>query len=404
MESNDKSVVFMKENGIKMNRRVLMVSTVAATIGSFNMDNIRILQKMGYIVDVAADFNDTSVWTKDRLRRFIHQLNEQGIEHIQIDFSRELLKISKHISSFNNIVKLLKERKYSFIHTHTPIASVIVRLAAYKTKTKVIYTAHGFHFYDGAPIKNWLIFYPVEKYLSGYTDVLITINKEDYKRACDKFKAKKTVYIPGVGVDIRKFALCKVEKAVKRRELGLRESDFVIISVGELNANKNHQVIIKAISKIDNKDIRYVIVGRGELYEQLRKLAKTLGIANQVILTGFRTDVNELLGMADCFAFPSKREGLGLAAIEAMATGLPLITSSSGGIKDYSIDGITGYSCGANDVDGFARKIAQLIFEKNSVKDRWEDYSRKNKKLARKYNIDIVHSTTEAVYIDIENC
>ena len=138
-------------------KRVLMVATVPSMIGQFNMNNIQILQEHGYIVDVAADFKDTSVWPAERVQRFKDQMEEMGIECIQLDFSRSPLKLNRHYQSYKETVKLIQERKYSFIHTHTPIASAIVRQAAHKTGTKVIYTAHGFHFYDGAPLKNMSI-------------------------------------------------------------------------------------------------------------------------------------------------------------------------------------------------------------------------------------------------------
>lgn len=158
-----------------MGKRVLMVATVSSMIGQFYMNNIQILLDMGYQVDVAADFTDVSVWPLERIAKFKDQMAEMGIECIQLDFSRSPLQLKRHYQSYKETVELIKNRHYSFIHTHTPIASVIVRQAAHKTGTKVIYTAHGFHFYDGAPLaplKNWLIFYPIERHFSRYTDVL----------------------------------------------------------------------------------------------------------------------------------------------------------------------------------------------------------------------------------------
>ena len=153
-------------------RRVLMVATVPSMIGQFNMNNIHILLDMGYEVDVATDFTNTSYWPNERIQKFKDDLSELGVKTYQIDFSRSLFMINRHIKSYKEIIELIKKRQYSFIHTHTPIASVIVRIAAHKTGTKVIYTAHGFHFYNGAPLKNWIIYYPIEWLLSWWTDVL----------------------------------------------------------------------------------------------------------------------------------------------------------------------------------------------------------------------------------------
>ena len=174
-----------------MNNRVLMVASVPSMIGQFNMDNIQILLGMGYKVDVACDFSDMSVWPKAKVMSLKKQMEESGVLCLQVDFSRSPLSIKRHLNAYKKIVRLLKENDYEFIHTHTPIASAIARLAAKKTHTKVIYTAHGFHFYHGAPLKNWVLFYPIEKHLSRYTDILITINKEDYNRAKEKFKSSQ---------------------------------------------------------------------------------------------------------------------------------------------------------------------------------------------------------------------
>ena len=144
-------------------KRVLMAATVPSMIGQFNMENIRLLLNMGYKVDVACDFNDTSVWPKERTQKLKKELAGMDVNCIQLDFSRNPINIKSHISSYRKAVNILKKGKYDFIHTHTPIASSIVRIAAHTAHTKVIYTAHGFHFYEGGPLKNWLLFYPIEK-------------------------------------------------------------------------------------------------------------------------------------------------------------------------------------------------------------------------------------------------
>lgn len=296
-----------------------MVATVPSMIGQFNMNNIRILMDLGYEVDVAADFTDRSVWTDEKVASFQTELESLGVEYYQLDFSRNAVDLGRHIKSYKEVLNLLKDRNYSFIHTHTPIASAIVRLAAKKMKIKVIYTAHGFHFYDGAPFKNWLIFYPIEKWLSKYTDILITINNEDYKRAEKKFHAKKTVYVPGVGVDTEKFSPNNSSRNRIRKELGLKDTDTMLLSVGELNVNKNHSSVIKAISGMN---ITYVIVGKGEKKEELEFLAKESGV--DLRLMGFRTDVADFYNAADAYILPSIREGLNVSLMEAMASGLPV--------------------------------------------------------------------------------
>ena len=317
-----------------MNNRVLMVASVPSMIGQFNMDNIQILLGMGYKVDVACDFSDMSVWPKAKVMSLKKQMEESGVLCLQVDFSRSPLSIKRHLNAYKKIVRLLKENDYEFIHTHTPIASAIARLAAKKTHTKVIYTAHGFHFYHGAPLKNWVLFYPIEKHLSRYTDILITINKEDYNRAKEKFKSSQIFYVPGIGVDIEKINMCCVDIEHKRTELGLKENDIMLLSVGELSERKNHEAVIRALNVLNNDKIKYFIVGKGQLKEYLENLISDMNLQNQVTLLGFRTDVLELCKSADIFIFPSLQEGLPVALMEAMACKTIVLCSAIRGNTD----------------------------------------------------------------------
>lgn len=381
-----------------MRKRVLMVATVPSMIGQFNMDNIRILLERGYRVDAAGDFTDTSVWPTERIQKFKDQMKEMDIECIQLDFSRSPLKIKRHIQSYKETVRLIQLRRYSFIHTHTPIASAIVRLAARKTGTKVIYTAHGFHFYDGAPLKNWTIFYPVEKYLSKYTDVLITINKEDYKRATEKFKAKKTVYIPGVGINTDKFNICNVDIKAKRAELGLKDEDFILLSVGEFSERKNQKVIIDALGKMKEQgtigNIVYLAVGKGDMQKKFEQLIKRYDLSDHVKLLGFRTDIDELCQTVNCFVHPSIREGLGIAPLEAMAAGLPLISADVNGIKDYTEDGISGCCIDPTDVDAMTAAIIKM---RDSL-ELQNKASNNNRIVAKEFDIKKSNSIMRKVY------
>ena len=198
--------------------------------------------------------------------------------------------------------------------------------------TVVNYTAHGFHFYKGAPFKNWLLYYPVEKICAHFTDVLITINKEDYALAQKKMKPKKVEYVPGVGIDVSKFADAVVDRDAKRDEIGVPRDAFVLLSVGELNGNKNHETVIKALAEINNPEIHYVIAGRGRKKDYLENLAEEKGV--KLHLLGFRRDIPELDKVADVFVFPSYREGLSVSVMEAMASGLPIVCSRIRGNTD----------------------------------------------------------------------
>jgi glycosyltransferase involved in cell wall biosynthesis len=308
-----------------------------------------------------------------------------------------MYKLKEIISSYIMVKKLVEKKNYDIVHCHSPIGGVICRLAANKLRKnglRVIYTAHGFHFFKGAPLKNWLFYYPVEKYLSRYTDILITINQEDYERAKRKFKAKKIEYVPGVGIDINKFQNVAVDKEKKRVELGIAKEAYVMLSVGELNENKNHSTVIRALKRVNNPNITYMICGQGPLEEKLKDLIKGLDLSSQVKLLGYRSDIPEILKVSDLFVFPSHREGLGLAAIEAMASGLPIITSNIHGIKDYSIDGVTGYSCSPNDFKGFASAIKKII----SNQEKTKDFVRYNKERVIEFSDDRVLERMDTIY------
>lgn len=333
--------------------KILYVTTVSGTMNAFLISHIKMLIDSGHNVDVA--FNIDHEISPD--------ITKLGCKVHQLPFNRSPLK-KDNFRAYKILKNIIISEGYDLVHTHTPVASVIVRLVCRRLyNVSVFYTAHGFHFYKGAPLKNWLMYYPIEKWLARYTDTLITINKEDYDRAKSKFKAKRVEYIPGVGLDIDKFKNVVVDKVGKRQELSLPEDAFVILSVGELNKNKNHEVVIRAIAKIKNPTIHYVICGKGPLESYLNNLAAELGVSKNVHLLGFRGDIPEICKVADVFAFPSLREGLGMAALEAMACGLPIITSNVHGIVDYSIDGETGYNCSPTDVDSFSKYIKNLYLD-----------------------------------------
>jgi glycosyltransferase involved in cell wall biosynthesis len=319
-------------------KKVLMVATVPYMIGQFNMNNIGILQELQYEVHIACNFKDRSSWTEKEVSEFIAALKERNIVYHQIDFSRSPFNIQKDIVSYKELKKLVKSEKYEFMHCHTPVGGVIGRLVAHEAGIKVIYTAHGFHFYNGAPKKNWLLFYPVEKMCSRWTDVLITINKEDYVRAKNKFYAKKTIYVPGVGIDTQKFNSGLINSDEKRNELGLKPDEYMFLSVGELSKRKNHEVVIRALSKIKNQNYKYFIVGNGNLKEHLMDIIKELGLLEKVFLLGYRTDVSELCQAADVFVFPSHQEGLPVALMEAIACKTFVVCSSIRGNKDLVLD------------------------------------------------------------------
>ena len=225
--------------------------------------------------------------------------------------------------------------QFDGIHCHTPMAGALARLAANANGTKpVLYTAHGFHFYKGCPLKNKLIYQTAETFLARYTDAQITINREDFA-AAQKFPLRgKAYYVPGIGVDVKKISSVQVDRATKRAELGIPQDAFVFITVGELITRKNQELLIRAFSNANVTNAQLLICGSGREKEHLEQRMQELKIADKVHLLGFRRDIYELLKCSDAFVFPSKQEGLPVALMEAMAAGLPCIASRIRGNVD----------------------------------------------------------------------
>jgi glycosyltransferase involved in cell wall biosynthesis len=342
--------------------KVLFVATVVKKhIKVFHLPYLKWFKKNGYETHVCAS-ND-----------YENKLD------CEIPYCDNFFDLPFRRSPFNpNNIKVYKELKgiidsneYDIIHCHTPMGGVLTRLAAHNARskgTKIIYTAHGFHFFKGAPLMNWLLYYPIERMLAGFTDVLITINKEDYLRASSSFKAKKVEYIPGVGIDTGRYSGQIVNDFEKRRELGIPKNAFAILSVGELNRNKNHEVIIKALAKIKDPNTFYMICGQGDYENYLTKLADSLGVKDRVIFLGFRNDLSEIYKVADMFAFPSYREGLSVSLMEAMASGLPVVCSNVRGNSDLIEDQKGGYLTEPNNIYEFAQKIIKLKNDKSLSK------------------------------------
>ena len=331
--------------------KILYVTTISLTMNSFFKPHIQMLVDEGNQVDIACNYSELAL---DELYTTL------GCKEYQIDFSRSPLSFD-NVKAYRQLDKVIGKGGYDIVHCHTPNASVITRLVCKKFRKqnglKVFYTAHGFHFYKGAPMLNWVLYYPIEKFCSRYTDKLITINQEDYTVAKNKFRAREVCYVPGVGIDLSRFEGITVDRVEKRKEIGVSEDAILLLSVGELNKNKNHQVIIQAMAKLKNPIIQYVIAGVGDKIDYLVEMSQELSLDKQVHFLGYRKDVPELNYVADIFCFPSLREGLGLSAIEAMACGLPLLTSNIHGINDYSVNGKSGFKYSPNDVNGFAKGI-----------------------------------------------
>lgn len=341
-----------------------MLASVASMIDQFNMSNIDLLQKMGYDVDVACNFKEGNTCSDKRIGKLRKRLAEMQVRCYQIDFARNIKHMRQNMRAYRQVEELMQREHYAFCHCHSPIGGVVARIAGHRTKTRVIYTAHGFHFYKGAPLLNWLAYYPVEELLSHWTDVLITINHEDYELAQKKFKMKKLVYVPGIGVDTYREDLSQEAKNVKRDELGIPRDAFMITNAAEFTPNKNQKTVIEAIEKLNNPNIYFVMCGIGEKKEELECYVKEHGLGEHIRFLGFRNDLHEILQTSDCFVLSSFREGLSVALMEAMAEGLPVICGRIRGNVDLVEDGKGGILVNPKNVDEFVWAIKQVMLIK----------------------------------------
>ena len=341
--------------------KILFISNISNRITTFVTASIAAAH------DLDIDFYQAANWQDADPSQITNDEKNYCIRIENVPISRNPLSKS-NLSAYRKLVEFIKRENIDYIHCNTPTGGVLGRLAGKKCKVKkVIYQAHGFHFYKSAPMKNWLVYYPVEKWLAHYTDALITINSEDFKLSKSKFKLRKNgkvYYVPGVGIDTTQYNLSSKVRENKRLELGLGENDISLISMGDLIDRKNYDTAIRALAEANEPKLHYFICGKGPEEEKLKALAESLGVAKQIHFLGFRSDIKELLAAADIFLFTTKQEGLPRSMMEAMASGLPCIASKIRGNTDL-LDGTEGgFLCEPTDVASYADKLKLLASDK----------------------------------------
>ncbi len=367
-----------------MSKKVLIAATTAkGHINVFHIPYIKMFIKKGWIVDVVTNGDEKVPFAS----------NEYSVSIKRSPFS------VSNVFAIIQMIRLMKKNKYDLVMCHTPMGGVVTRIAAYITNTKpVIYMAHGFHFYKGAPFINAFLFKNIEKILAHCTDCLITINKEDYE-AAKKFKLRKNgkVYLLyGIGADLDRIKITNIDVLSKKQELGIPENAFVVLNVGELINRKNQNSAIKAIGKCKNKNIVLVICGRGKNEFRLRKLTKDLNLEQRIIFCGFRKDVNEIMKAADVFLFPSFQEGLPVSVIEAMASGLPVICSDIRGNRDL-INENGGYLVNPLDINKMSYYI-DFLYQNPNLRKLFGEY---NKKESEKYDLKKIILDMESIIEEI---
>lgn len=336
--------------------KVLLTATVQSHICQFHKPLVALLHEYGYEVHVAA---------RDNLAEKNGLKLDFADKVYNVPFSRSPKSVD-NIKAYRYLKKIIENEHYDVVHCNTPMGGIVTRLAARKARksgTKVYYTAHGFHFYQGAPKKNWIVFYPIEKFFSRFTDKLITITNEDYELASKKFHCD-VFHIHGVGANSTKFyVISDEEKKVLRKELGINDDTKVILNIGELLPNKNQKTAIAAMEKVKKNisNSQLLVAGNGSEKENLEQLIKEKHLEGHVTMLGYTTEINKYLNICDVLVACSFREGLPLNLMEAMLCGKPIVASRNRGHRELIQDGVNGYLVDAIDVDAFADYICYVL-------------------------------------------
>ena len=339
--------------GLKgVQNRLLYIATSDVHLATFHKPYLKWLGDNGVQVDIVVENRGN--------------LEFEGVNNTyHLDFPRSFTK-KELLVSYKNLKNIIDNGNYTIVHCHTPIPSMLTRLAARDARskgTKVLYTAHGFHFYNGAPISRWLIYYTAEYILSKFTDAIITINKEDFDYVNNKMLHKDSYQIKGIGVDSSRFKpLEKEERKNKRIELGLDPDKFILLYVAEFIPRKNHEFVIRAVQSLQKTipNLQVLFAGKGELLDRMKALSKELKVENAIQFLGFRKDVHLLSAIADIGISASKHEGLGLGLTEEMFCKVPIIASYDRGHKEMVIQGVNGFMFQQQNSAEFIKYINQL--------------------------------------------
>lgn len=365
-----------------MQRKVLFISNTAI-FSRFNLPFMRWFRQQGWQVDYISD-GEMQIPDCD---------NQYAIPIKRSPYN------PKNIIAYKKLKKILMN-EYDIIHCHTPMGGVLGRLAAksIRTKAKIIYTAHGFHFYKGAPLINRLLYYPIERYLAKYTDILITINEEDYNIAKKKFLSSINIYkVDGVGIDLDRFKPCNdKDKRQLRIDLGIGETDFIILYVAEFTSRKNHELLIYSISKLNEKikRLKVIFAGTGPLLEKYKNKIETRGLSETVLFLGYRNDIEKLCNIADLGVSPSKQEGLPIGVVEYLASGLPVVCSNIRGHIDIITEKKNGLLFDLNKPEQMTDAIIKF-YEDSHFKNTIIENNLKDR---AKYSLDIAILKMEEIY------
>lgn len=368
-------------------KKVLYVTTVSRTINAFLIPHINMLLDNGYEVHCACSID----------KPVDKELQRRGVKIFEVPFSRNPLGIG-NIKAFIKLEELQRINDYDIVHVHTPIAAIYGRLLKLNFPSlRIIYTAHGYHFLKGGSKLGWILYYPIEKIMAKFTDVTININKEDYEITKEKLKPKKCYLLNGVGLDLDKYKkLSSKEIQEKRKEFGLKDKDFVVLMIAEINKNKNHIQLINAMDILKDKypNIKVLCIGDGTLKESLEKQIILRNLQNNIFMLGYRFDVNKLINISDIGILLSYREGLPRNIMEFMACGRKVIATDIRGCRDLICDETIGTLVNVDDYESTAKAIEKYYILNNK--------SFEVSKEIRKYDIESINSELLKIYEDVQ--
>lgn len=300
-------------------KKVLFIANSDRHIKLCHLPYMKMFQDNGYIVHVATNSLEKIPYCDKkidlRLRRNPYSLF--------------------NLIALRNVRKLVKEEKYDIISCHTPVGGFLGRSAVIgrrkKITTKVFYMAHGFHFFKKSGIISWLVYYPIEKFLSRFSDAVITMNEEDYLLASNKFHCD--VYkIHGIGLDEERLKL--KEKNV-RKKLNLKNK-YVVTYIAEISKRKRQLEFLKKLKKhkID-RDIVFLLIGDSYIKNVDKKLTKY----KNVKYIGFKDNIADYINISDLIISPSSQEGLPQNILEAKYFNKIIIGTNIRGTSDLLSDG-----------------------------------------------------------------
>lgn len=372
-----------------MKKKAFMLAPMGSVHRRFNKANIIALQSLGYEVDLCANFENAD-GPEIHNQGYINECKDRGIGVHSIPFQRHSL--SGALKCLPDLKNILASSNYDIIHAHTETGGLLLRMAG-QMQGKKFFTPHGMSFWKGSSLKSHLIFKPIEKWICSGMYQNLGMNNEEFEYL-KNWNIKSANYVHGIGLNLERMQAVTRNQNEVRKEFGLLQDDKLIVSVGELDNNKNHVAAIQAFAQTGRTDFKYVICGVGPNKDMLIEKAKSLGLADKVLLAGYRSDIPDILNAADIFVFPSFHEGLPVSVLEAMACGLPIICSAIRGNVDIVVDGDNGFLFSPNDVMTLSHKIVLLIDDEK----RRTQMGEKNKNIVQQFSLDSVAEELKVIY------